>query len=139
MSKTYITPELIAQAQELIDKDRDYNFTASLPEGMALYSYEDGVWVVDTKDSCDMNDAVKIECVIAVNPEMKHVVLSKSDKASRAFFRNEKFAIIDSVTMKPIQSDNTIEKAQSNADMLNQHNIDNGHPGRYEVAIIDNV
>lgn len=57
---------LINLAQQVLDEDLDYSPHAGaiLPEGFGLFSYPDGVWLVDRNLSCDMNKAVKIHCLV---------------------------------------------------------------------------
>ena len=43
-----ITPELLAQAEEVRRKFWDYHPNASLPEDRSLVAYSDGVWIVET-------------------------------------------------------------------------------------------
>lgn len=43
-----ITPELLAQADEIRANGWDYLPHASLPEGRSLVAYPDGVWIVET-------------------------------------------------------------------------------------------
>lgn len=66
-----ITEALKAEAQAMIEDGRDYfpslrngaphGATHGLTGSYMLYQYEDGVWLVDTLDSCVMEDAVRLE------------------------------------------------------------------------------
>jgi hypothetical protein len=51
---SYYSPELKAQAEEIIEKCWDYHPDAKLPDGLILAAYEDGIWVCDTMGECDM-------------------------------------------------------------------------------------
>ena len=52
-----ITPELIAQADEIRANWWDYHPHASLPNGRALVAYPDGIWIVE--DGCMLNELVR--------------------------------------------------------------------------------
>jgi hypothetical protein len=63
-----ITPAIMQAAQTVQTMDMDYwpqDQSLGLPDGVTLYSYEDGVWLVqESIDSCSMDDATKIVCVL---------------------------------------------------------------------------
>jgi hypothetical protein len=62
-----ITPAIMQAAQTVQTMEMDYwpqDASLGLPEGVTLYSYEDGVWLVRHNDSCNMDDATKIICVL---------------------------------------------------------------------------
>lgn len=73
--KTYnITPALALAAEAMIANDMDYwpygliDYPAPLKEGdtdYCLYNYEDGVWLVDTNNTCDMFQAIKLVKVMS--------------------------------------------------------------------------
>ena len=68
-----ITESLKAEAQAMLEDGRDYfpglcngvfyGPTHGLTGNYMLYNYGDSVWLVDTLDSCNMGDAIKIEIV----------------------------------------------------------------------------
>lgn len=52
-----ITPELVAQADEIRANWWDYHPHASLPAGRSLVAYSDGIWIVE--DGCMLNELVR--------------------------------------------------------------------------------
>ena len=52
-----ITPEVVAQADEIRANWWDYHPHASLPEGRGLVAYSDGIWIVE--DGCMLNELVR--------------------------------------------------------------------------------
>ena len=58
---TYITPELQAQAQEMVRNLWDWYPDASLPPHLILAAFPEGIFVVEA--CCDLNKAVKLERV----------------------------------------------------------------------------
>lgn len=73
MNIPIITESLKAEAKAMLEDYRDYfpSFRNGVPYGAThgltgnymLYQYDDGVWLVDTLDSCVMEDAIKLEKV----------------------------------------------------------------------------
>lgn len=58
---SYITPELQAQAQEMVRNLWDWYPDASLPPHLILAAYPEGIFVVQA--CVDLNKAVKLERV----------------------------------------------------------------------------
>lgn len=68
-----INAALKAEAQAMLLDGRDYfpNLRNGVPFGdtygltgdYMLYNYGDAVWLVDTLDSCNMDDAIKLQIV----------------------------------------------------------------------------
>ena len=52
-----ITPELLAQAEEIRANWWDYHPNASLPEDRSLVAYSDGIWIVEA--GCVLNELVR--------------------------------------------------------------------------------
>jgi hypothetical protein len=70
--KYNITPEMILAAEAMIADDMDYwpygliDYPVSENADYCLYSYEDGVWLVDTNNTCSMKEAIKLALVLSV-------------------------------------------------------------------------
>lgn len=58
---SYLTPQLMAQAKEMVDSQFDWYPEACLPDHLMLAAFADGIWV--TTSAVVMSDAVKIERV----------------------------------------------------------------------------
>lgn len=66
----YITPALINEAKAMLQDGRDYfpnlrngmphGETFGLPDTLALYSFLDGIWLVNHHYDCSMNNAEKL-------------------------------------------------------------------------------
>lgn len=73
MSRPIVNKALKAEAQAMLIDGRDYfpdlrnglpfGLTHDLTSNYMLYQYADGVWLVDTLDSCNMDAALKLERV----------------------------------------------------------------------------
>ncbi|MDD1494036.1 hypothetical protein DF016_10630 [Burkholderia stagnalis] len=67
---TLVTPELLELARRMLARGQDYSPEAdsvlSTDNSLALCSYADGAWIVDTRsDAADMNTWTKLEFVLA--------------------------------------------------------------------------
>jgi hypothetical protein len=65
-----ITPAIIEAAKHLQSTDGDYwpgSYPAiGLPAGVQMYNYfDEGIWLVNNNNSCNMDDATKLVCVLA--------------------------------------------------------------------------
>lgn len=88
--KTYnITPDMVLAAEAMIANDMDYwphgliDYPATDETDYCLYSYEDGIWLVDTKSTCLMNDAVQLVKVMSNSKEniMDDKTIAAAEKA----------------------------------------------------------
>lgn len=72
MTTYNITAEMVLAAEAMIANDMDYwpygliDYPVSEDADYCLYSFEDGVWLVDTNNTCSMNDAIKLVKVLSV-------------------------------------------------------------------------
>ncbi|WP_423383558.1 hypothetical protein [Burkholderia sp. LMG 32019] len=67
---TLVTPELVELARCMLARGQDYSPEAdrllSTDNSLALCSYADGAWIVDTRrDASDINTWTKLEFVLA--------------------------------------------------------------------------
>lgn len=72
MTTYNITPEMVLAAQAMLANDMDYwpygliGYPVSENADYCLYSFDDGVWLVDVNDSCSMGDAIKLALVLSM-------------------------------------------------------------------------
>lgn len=72
MTQYNVTPAMVLAAEAMIANGIDYwpygliDYPVSEDADYCLYSFEDGVWLVDTNDTCSMNRAIKLVRVLSV-------------------------------------------------------------------------
>lgn len=72
MTTYNITPAMTLAAEAMIANDMDYwpygliDYPVSDDADYCLYSFADGVWLVDTNNTCRMDDAIKLVKVLSV-------------------------------------------------------------------------
>jgi hypothetical protein len=59
-----VTLAIVDAANEIIRNDRDYADHPDLPEGFTLAAHIDGVWIVDGRYTCNMDDMPRVRRVI---------------------------------------------------------------------------
>ncbi|MDR5812030.1 hypothetical protein QCE62_00310 [Caballeronia sp. LZ033] len=64
MTQIDITLAINDAANHIIANDLDYADHADLPEGYTLAAHADGVWIVDARFTCNMDDMPRIVRVI---------------------------------------------------------------------------
>lgn len=86
-------------ATTMIEKDMDYYPDAcekyvalGLPEGMALYAYDDGICIVDTKNSCNMCEAVKL--VYVTTSQLPREINQHDNGKLMAYIKNHYINVI---------------------------------------------
>lgn len=55
--------ELARAACEMVENDMDYMKHSLLPDGYMLGLYADGVWVVDARNTCVMEQMPRVVCL----------------------------------------------------------------------------
>lgn len=71
--KTYnVTPAMVLAADAMIANDMDYwsygliDYPQSEGTDYCLYTYDDGVWMVDTNNTCTMDEAKQLVKVLSI-------------------------------------------------------------------------
>jgi hypothetical protein len=98
-----ITLAIMQAAQTVQTMDMDYwpqDQSLGLPEGVSLYNYDDGVWLVNDNDSCNMDDATKIVCVLPapLKAMEKYNYEGRTINVYRACKYQNKWAVLDTKT-----------------------------------------
>lgn len=71
MTTYNVSAEMVLAAEKMIVQDMDYwpygliDYPLSQDADYCLYSYDDGVWLVDVNHTCNMKDAIKLVMVLS--------------------------------------------------------------------------